>query len=366
MSSSSVLKFRAIITNVCVGPFVGGSAAMAVTITDIAEQVGVAPSTVSRVLNGNGDGWASAETSERIHETARELGYLANPYAQALKSGRSPVVAFIVGSLDNQAEATKAWRLHSVVVDLKREVLSTDISTLQDLHRVEQLLHILRPAAVVWLRPPLSDTACGDLVRSLHDDEAYVLLVDCAETPEDDLPCDALIVRRAGAAYAATRHLIDVGHTRIAMLADPNSNRIPGYEAALDEAGIEWRALAHYRADRTDARMGAEAVRRLMQDHPDFTAIFCHSDLVAIGAIQALNEAGVTIPDDVSVIGFDNDPWTAFLHVPLTTLAHPVGELCEHTVRCLMDRAEERNGPWRRIDLRPELIVRESSASPAD
>ncbi len=335
---------------------------MAVTIKDVAEKVGVAPSTVSRVLNGKGEAWASAATTRRIHEVAREMGYLSNPHATALKSGRSPLVAFIVGSLDNQAEATKAWRLHSVVGDLGREVISTDVSGLHDFEHVAQVLHMLRPFAAVWLRPPVKEDDYGDLVRSLHDEDVYVLLVDCAEPPEDDLPCDALIVSRSRAAYIATRHLIELGHSRIGLIADRDSNRIPGYETALAEAGIDRRAFGFY-PSRADARGGREAAQRLVSEEPEVTAVFCHSDLVAVGAMRGLNELGLQIPDDMAVVGFDNDPWTGFLQVPLTTLAHPVSQLCEHTSQCLAERMAGDDGPWQRIELKPRLIVRDSSGA---
>ncbi len=334
---------------------------MAVTIRDIAEKVGVAPSTISRVLNNKADARVTEKTRRRILNTARELGYAPNLHAQALTSGRSSLINFVVGTIENQALAMKAWRLHAVVRQLGHEVMSTDVSSLSDLERAAQVLLVSRPSAVVWLYHQWKAERLSQLFDRLHSEEVYTLFVDCPKPLPASIPCDALMVSRADGAYLATSHLIERGHRNIGLIATEGTSRLEGYVRALNEHGIERRYVEFH--DPADPPGGGKiAAQRLLGNYPDVSAIFCNSDLVAVGVMQGLDEMGIRVPEDMAVVGYDNDPWTAFLPVPLTTVAHPVDELCRQTLSLLEGRLDGDESGWRRIEIGSRLIVRASSS----
>ena len=335
------------------------ASALATTIRDVAAEAGVATSTVSRVLNGRDDSWVSDDTRQRIRDTAERLGYRTNPFASALRSGRSPVIVFILGIRPDHAMTHKAWALHETVTGIGAEVMTTHSAGDKGTEKISELLRTIRPAAVTWLHPHLGRDG-SSLIEELHSDGTPVLLIDCPAVPPQDLPCDALIVERETGARIATHHLIERGHQRIGVITSPASTRMTGYRAALDEAGITGRFEEVYEGT-ADAASGEQAGRRLLAHHPELTALFCHSDLVAIGAMKAAQELGYEIPERMAVVGFDDDPWTAFLPVPLTTLRHPIDQLRRHTEELLRARLGGDDGAFARIDLPPELVVREST-----
>lgn len=334
---------------------------LATTIRDVATEAGVAVSTVSRVLNGRDDSWVSDDTRRRIVAAAERLGYRSNPFASALRSGRSPVMVFVLGMRSDQAMATKAWTLHETVTGIGPEVLAAHMSGDTGIERIGELLRTIRPAAVTWLHPQLS-TRCFGLVEELHSDGTPVLLMDCPSFPPADLPCDALIVEREKGARIATEHLIECGHRRIGIVAAPNSTRLRGYRSALAAAGIEER-FEETLNGAADPASGRAATELLLSRHADLTALFCHSDLVAAGAIKVLEGLDYDIPGSMAVVGFDDDPWTAFMRVPLTTLRHPLDEMCRHAEEILQSRLGGSEAPFHRVDLCPELVVRESTVT---
>lgn len=334
---------------------------MPATMRDVAEEAGVALSTVSRVLNSRDDAWVSAGTRERILEAAERLGYRSNPFARALSSGRSPVIVFVLGTQSDQAMATKAWTLHETVGGLGREVLTTHFSGHDPVRNLGGLLETIRPAAVAWLHPRPTDSI-RELILQLHADRTPVLLIDCPSAPPADLPCDALIVDREVGARIATEHLIERGHRRIGAISWRESTRMSGYLGALADAGIT-ESFEEALDGPTAPTSGEAAARRLLKRHPDLTALFCHTDLMAVGATKAIRDLGYRIPEDMAVAGFDDDPWSPFFPVPLTTLRHPVDQLCEHTEELLRARLEGDERPFRRVELQPKLVVRASTSN---
>jgi len=192
----------------------------------------------------------------------------------------------------------------------------------------------------------------------------FLFVVRHAETVE----ADSVATDHVGGARALMQHLIGLGHRRIAYIGDARS-RSPrhhqGYLEALREAGLPEDAQLQVRLDAENLeQVGDQGVRQLLDRNTPFTAIFAQIDLIAVGVLRALRAAGIRVPDDVSVVGFDNIPIAEHLHPPLTTVDHTVHEIGRLAVLLLQDRMTGRyDGPARRVIIQPRVIIRASCRS---
>ncbi len=200
----------------------------------------------------------------------------------------------------------------------------------------------------MWLSPAWDDRDFREACVQLHAHDTHVFAVDHQSTLPPDVPCDAVSVDRAHSFYLAASHLIDRVGENVALLANEDGGRVEGYRRALSERGIQ-------------PQEGLRVARQLLRDHSEIDGILCHSDLNAIGAISAIRELGLRVPEDIAIVGFDDEPWTEFHDPPLTTIAHPVKQLCSLTMSALHSRLDGSTEPWRRITLQPRLIVRAST-----
>jgi LacI family transcriptional regulator len=176
---------------------------------------------------------------------------------------------------------------------------------------------------------------------------------------------DAVLTDNQLGGFLATQHLLKLGHRRIACIAGPSSitpsaERIIGYRKALEQAGISYDenliACGDYHA-----QSGMEITHSLLAMTPRPTAIFALNDLMAIGALRAASEAGVSIPNDLAVVGYDDLEIARFTNPPLTTIAQPKKEIGRQAVSLLVDRMSQKSRPPSRLVLPPELIVRRST-----
>jgi len=168
--------------------------------------------------------------------------------------------------------------------------------------------------------------------------------------------------------YLATRHLIDQGHQRIAIITGPQDKqpaleRLAGYQQAMHEAQLpinsDWICHGDF-----DCEGGYQAMRRLMQCNMPPSAVFACNDLMAMGAIRALQEQGLSVPTDISVIGYDNIAFAAYLNPPLTSISQPKQELGQLAVQSLLERIQQPQLPARTLRLEPDLVLRSSTAAP--
>lgn len=163
--------------------------------------------------------------------------------------------------------------------------------------------------------------------------------------------------------YIATKHLLSLGHRKIACITGPNSTtssaeRFQGYRKALKEAGIKIDDSLIYEGD-YKLNSGVEAIEKLK--NKDYTAIFAFNDLMAYGVYKKLYDIGLKIPDDVSVIGYDNISFSQFIHPSLTTISQPSYQIGEKAVNILIDNVEGRKNKENRVIYQPELIIRDST-----
>ena len=328
-----------------------------VSIKEVAAKAGVSFQTASKVLNG-GNVRVSSETAARIMAVAERLGYRPNTVARSLVQRSTATIGLIAGDITDvalsqfavAAERTARRHSHAVLVGNLAEGG-------EDGAVVAQMLIDRRVDGIIAAAPQLEeDTEVADLLRR------YVPAVSLHHVPGGGVPLVGSN-HRAGAA-AATRHLIRLGHTSIGTITGPFRrhvvrSRLHGYEDALREAGIEPGEDLAVEADWTPGTAAA-ATRLLLERDPGMTAIFVHSDTMAIGVLSALAAAGRRAPDDVAVVGCDDMPFAEYLMPPLTSLRVPFAETGERAVQLLLRSIAGETPPDEPVRLPVELIVRES------
>jgi len=333
---------------------------MVVTLKEIAERAGVTASIASRVLNNKADVRVSGETRARILASAEEFGYRPNPYAQVLQSGKSSTIIVVAPHSHYLMNARRTARMQYELHSTGRPVLTADLTSLGEPQATVDFLLFTRPHAVVWLSPDWEDAEFAAACEELQAHDTYVLAVDYTRQLPADVQCDAVIVDRAYGCYLAVSQLIDCVGEDVALIGRHAGGRLEGYRRAFAERGID-REIVVPQGTGEPPRGARDAARKLLREHPEVRGIFCHSDLTAIGVVSAVRETGRRIPEDIAIAGFDNEPWTEFHTPPLTTVAHPIDELCSLSMSVLRDRLEGNTDPQCRIVLHPGLVVRAST-----
>ena len=329
-----------------------------VTIHDVAMRAGVSATTVSHVVNGTRP--VSSPLSERVRDAMRELGYQPNALARSLRRKQSHTIGLIVPDNSNPFFAEMAHSVeyaaygngHAVVLcnsddDPAREALYLD------------LLLKRQVDGIVLVAAATSNEAMNALIQ-----RGLPLVVVDRELP--DVTHDCVLTDHYAGGYAATEHLAQLGHTRIACIAGPSevgssAGRVAGYRAALRAAGLNVDASCVVRGDFRD-HSGYLAAQKLLKRAIAPTAIFACNDLMAIGAMAAVRDAGLNVPEDVSIVGFDDIHIAGYLNPPLTTIAQPMAELGRVAAELLLQRLQDRTLPPRRVLLHNRLVVRRPTA----
>jgi LacI family transcriptional regulator len=333
-----------------------------VTIRDVAARAGVSANTVSRVLNGKQD--VSDVTRARVQAMIDELGFRPNNLARSLLRRHSRTIGHVVTDCTNPNTAQQIRAVQDVTSREGYSVVLFDTNERTD--RQADSLHLLEEQVVdgVILTPASSHD--DGVARFVARGNRLVLL----NREVEGLDVDRVLIDNRAGAYAAINHLLDLGHREIAYVTGRREistvwERLAGYQDALREHGLtpDLRLICRVEIDPESA---AEATRRLLDRSCRPTAIFTYNDLMAVGALVAIREAGLRVPEDVSLVGHDDILYAPYLQVPLTTVAQPTRELGETAARLLVERLRGDESPPRRIILSPHLVVRASTTAPAD
>jgi LacI family transcriptional regulator, galactose operon repressor len=332
------------------------------TSADVAAAAGVSRTTVSFVLNERSDVKIPPETRRRVVDAAARLGYQPNASARQLAGGRTHTLALVLHQSPEQvasdavlaetlrglSSAARAGGFRIMVELLATEGPGASYSTiLRSQHADGLIVH----------GPRSDDPSLLELVR-----DGFPIVLQ-GSLP--DVRVHSVDVDNIAGARGAVEYLIGLGHRRIACVTNAPlaytaaQDRLAGYRAGLESAGIAFDRELVEEAD-FDAPSGHRAMARLLA-RTDFDAAFIASDVVALGSIGALREAGRRVPDDVSIVGFDDIPLAAFFDPPLTTVHLPAYELGHAAGRALLERIADEATPHRTL-LPTELIVRGSTA----
>ncbi|MGI6284384.1 LacI family DNA-binding transcriptional regulator [Neomoorella humiferrea] len=329
-----------------------------VTIKDVAKHAGVSVTTVSRVLN-NSRHPISPETRERVLAAIKELGFYPNAMARSLQLHETKTIGLILPDIANPYYPGIVRGVEDVAHEKGYTVIlcNTDRSR----ERTKAYLRVLREKRVDGVIFT-GGGAVEDASREHFFDHGQIATVVIGRH-KADLP--AVQVDNVQSAQEAVEHLIKLGHRRIATITGPAvsttaRDRLEGYRRAMEAEGIAIESAWIVEGD-FEFNSGYQAVGKLPLQGPEkITAIFAHNDLMAIGAIKALQEKGLKVPEDVAVVGFDNIPLASFITPALSTVAVPVYDLGVTAMRVLAELLAGRKVPPVTV-LATHLEVRESS-----
>ena len=328
------------------------------TIRQIADEAGVSIATVSRVLNGRDD--VSDETRDLVRRVIRENGYTANRSARGLSGGRTGLVgilvplvypAYFAGILAGAAEAVSERGLQIVLSPTGGEH-DREVSVLDRLHGLSDGALIILP-----------EESSEELERLL--DSGYRFVVIDPLLPLDERIPSVSAAHTSGADQAM-RHLLDLGHRRIAQITGPRGwlateDRRRGYHAALGAKGILPDPVLE-RESIPEVAPGRAAADSLLDLPEPPTAIFAFNDNIAIGAIQAARARGLRVPEDVSIVGFDDVEYATIVTPALTTVRQPLAEMGRTAVSLLIRLLDGQRFETLHVELATRLVVRESTA----
>ena len=333
-----------------------------ITSQDVANLAGVSRTTVSLVLNDVEGINISQETRQKVHDAAENLGYVPNATAQALATQRARAIGLVMTRSPHHI-ATDAFLpqiLAGLLGIVKHHKLRLLIEAVDAEHQDREYLELARAKHIdgmILLTPLIDDVG----LKKLEDvGVPSVLMGKLTDSNLYSVDVDNRL-----AARKAVDYLLKLGHTKIACIANsPPSysaapERILGYKDALFGSGITPDDELIYNAD-FDPQSGFICMKSLLMSGKKFTAVFVASDNVAMGAKSALRDAGLRIPDEISIIGFDDIPWAKYSDPPLTTIRLPAQELASEACLMLLDLMQGSKLDQKHMVLDTELIVRKS------
>ncbi len=307
---------------------------MRVSIKDVAKAAGVSHSTVSRALADNP--LIAAETRKRIHRVARRMGYVPDAIARGLVTRRTQVIGVIVTTIEDPFVAEVVRGIEQVAGDNGYRVLlgTSHNDPTREMNQVKAIRESRVDGVIV------AASRVGALYQAHLKEIGVPIVLINNQNRQKSHRIHSIAIDDAQGGQLATQHLIEQGHRVIAYLGGPpdhaaNRDRLTGYQRALAAAKLPFDpALVQSGTGRVD---GGAAVVQFLSHTPTPTAIFCYNDMTAIGALRTLKERGVRVPDDLSLIGYDDIPFAAYVDPPLTTIHQPKDEMGRLAMQMLLD-----------------------------
>jgi DNA-binding LacI/PurR family transcriptional regulator len=329
------------------------------TIKDVARLAGVAISTASAAINRSAP--VSEDVIAKVDAAVRQIGYVPHGGARSLRMGQSRLIGLILPDITNPHFAKVAKVVETAC--LRAGFMDAVYSTSEDDDRERQILEMMRMQRVAGLIiiPTRSDAEHGArLAEQIH---VPTVLLDSFVT---GLPYDVVKLDNVRAGRLATEHLLGLGHRRIAVTTGrPNiatgEDRLRGYLDALDAHGIaaDERLLIAGRFDQATAH---DSTLRLLREPNPPTAIFALSNMMALGVLNAVQEVGLRVPEDISVLSIDDFDFANIMSPPPTVVAAPVEQMAQRAIDALLGEIQSKSVPSGRIELfQPQLISRASS-----
>ena len=336
---------------------------MAITIKDIAKIAGVSKTTVSRALNNQGR--ISQDTREKILQIAKETNYRHNKIATSLRSNKSMVIGLIFpGFMAGHFYSEIFHGIESYCTKKGFGVLTGCSDGVAQ--KEEKIIELLQERRVDGIIIAPTSGINLDYYQQFKNERLPFIFID-KYLPE--IEAARIIVDNKKGAYLAVKHLIEKGHKKIALLSGPEypcttiEERFQGYTEALNENNITYKKII-----KTDKNIynqhesGYQAAKKFLTNNDGATAIFAINDSIALGALRAIREAGLKVPKDMAVVGFNDDDILSYLEHPLTTISVPKYEMGIKAAQLLINIIEaESNDSKKIIKLYPKLLIRETT-----
>jgi LacI family transcriptional regulator len=326
-------------------------------ILDVAKRAGVAPITVSRVINNTG--YIKAETRAVVEAAIHELGYVPNTLARGLRSSRTQTLALVITDLTNPFFTIIARVVGDTAAEAGFNVFfcNTDESEEKEEKYVRLLLQ--KQVDGILIVPAKNTSKAVDLIT---EQGKPVVILDRQITAQADIVrCDS-----ENGAYQLVKLLTSLGHRRITMIngapeVSISDERLAGYQLAMTEAGAQEHIVCYPGA--FNQEMGYKLTQKAMTQTPRPTALFAANNLIAIGALKALQDMQIKVPEEVAVVGFDDLPANLVVNPFLTVAAQPVHAMSRKATELLLARinGSAPQDQYQNIKLPVEIIVRSSS-----
>ena len=333
---------------------------MAITLKDIASRACVSVSTVSRVLNNKGGKYRISQSKQDlITSIAEQMNYTPNQLARGLRLKKTHAIGLVVPDISNPFFAHVTQIIQTEFYKLGYTLIVCNTDENQD-KEIEQISLLRSKGVDGFIIMPVGLTN-GHIKELLHDKVPLVLLDRCF----DDISTNAVIVDNFMGAYKAVEYIIKKGHRRIAIIqglpnTSTNTMRVNGYKKALFDNKIVVNEHFIVGKDFRTENGYIETKYLLNLNHPP-TAIFCTSDLITLGALKAIYEEKYRIPEDISIVSFDDIDFGPFLKAPMTVVEQPRRMMGVMVVKLLMENIRlKSNNEKNRIVLKPHLVIRNS------
>jgi len=334
-----------------------GQKPQVITLKAVAQHLGLTPGTVSAVLNDAPSARSIPQgTKSRIHDAARELNYRPNFFARTLRKKRTSTIGIIVEEIGDSYSS-------AVISGIEAYLRQKEYFFLTVVHRHDPQL--LNRYSQMLLERGVEGFITVD--TTIHDEPSVPTVAVAGHKKVKGVTNIVIDHRRA--AFLALSHLKDLSHKRIAVLkGNPlSSDAADRFEAICDVANqlgisIDPELTVQINIDDPTPQLGYPFAKELLKRNKPFTALFAYNDISAIGSIRAFQEEGLLVPRDISVMGFDDIPGSAF-HMPsLTTVRQPLNRMGQVAAQTLLERLENQEEYPAEIAIEPELVVRESTA----
>lgn len=335
------------------------------TIKDVADKAGVSITTVSHVINQTR--YVSEELTQKVTQAMADLNYQQNILASSLRSGRSKTIGLIIPDISNLFFAEISRKIEDKGFEYGYSVIlcNTDDNISKEIKYID-VLQTKQVDGIIFISAGGSESI---LTNPLESDIPVVV----ADRDSVGFFSDVVLIENRKGGYDATNYLISLNHRKIACISGPSlitpsAQRVEGYKTALQDAGIPFEPSFLQMGD-FRFESGNKAMREILKS-PDLpTAVFVCNDMMAIGAMRAIKDFGLHIPDDISIVGFDNIPLSNIIFPALTTIAQPMQKMANLILELLVEkikikenrkRHKEIEPEYQRIVLYTELIVRDS------
>lgn len=335
------------------------------TIKDVAKIAGVSITTVSHVINKTR--FVSNELTQRVYQAMEELNYQPNILASSLRSGRTRTIGLIIPDISNLFFAEISRKIEDKGFEYGYSLIlcNTDDDSAKEDRYIDVLLakHV---DGMIFISAGESER---NLTKPLESDIPVVI----ADRDAAGINSDVVLIENQKGGYDATKFLISLNHRRIACisgpsLVTPSAQRVEGYKKALSEAKLQFSEdllrMGDFRFER-----GEKAMWELLAIPEPPTAVFVCNDMMALGAMRAIKDFGLNIPEDISIVGFDDIPLASVVYPSLTTISQPISKMAELIVALLIEKIEIKQDQRRhkkvepdyeRFELETELVIRNS------
>ncbi len=311
---------------------------MAATLNDIAKETGLSIATISKYINGIK---IKAENEKKIKAAIIKLDYTVNEYARGLKSNKSKTIGVIIPELSNTFITHIITKIEEILRANGYSAIICDCHSEEDLECDAVRFLISKMVDGIINMPICMD---GKHLKPAIEKNIPVVLID-RQIPNLKDNTDRVFIDNVSAAFNATNHLIENGHKKIGLIVGPHNVftsdlRLSGYEKSLTENKLVFRERLVIHSDYT-VQGGYEALRELMSKNEDMTAVFITNYEMTLGAIIYANEQGISIPQRLSFIGFDNMELSQVINPKLTTVSQPLEEIGEKSAKIMLSRLVE-------------------------